>query len=77
MAQRLIRVVGIIFTLTLLLAILVLVRPAQAGEVVTASISGNEQPGVSAPICLVIVIGAVLLAVWVWAEKMWRFIPSG
>lgn len=77
MAQRLIRVVGIIFTLTLLLAILVLVRPAQAGEVVTASISSNEQPGASALICLVIVICAVLLAVWVWAEKMWRFIPSG
>jgi hypothetical protein len=76
MAQHLVRVVGIIFTLTLLLAILVLARPAQAGEVVTASISGNEQPGVSAPICLVIVIGAVLLAVWVWAERMWRFIPS-
>jgi hypothetical protein len=74
MAHHLIRVVGIIFTLTLLLAILL--RPAQAGEVVTASISSNEQPGMSALICLVIVIGAVLLAVWVWAEKMWGFIPS-
>jgi hypothetical protein len=74
MAHHLIRVGGIIFTLTLLLAILL--RPVQAGEVVTASISSNEQPGVSALICLAIVIGAVLLAVWVWAEKMWRFIPS-
>jgi hypothetical protein len=74
MAHHLIRVVGIIFTLALLLAILL--RPAQAGEVVTASISSNEQSGQSALICLVIIIGAVLLAVWVWAEKMWRFIPS-
>jgi hypothetical protein len=76
MAHHLIRVGGIIFTLTLLLAILALVSPAQASEVVTASISSNEQTGVSALICLVIVVGAVLLAVWVWAEKMWRFIPS-
>ena len=74
MAQCLIRVVGIIFTLTLLLAILV--RPAQAGEVVTASSSSDEQSGESALIYLVIVIGAMLLAVWVWAEKMWRSIPS-
>ena len=77
MAHHLIRVVGIIFTLTLLLTIpTILLRPAQAGEVVTASISSNEQPGESTLICLVIVIGTVLLAVWVWAEKMWRFIPS-
>ena len=77
MAHHLIRVVGIIFTLTLLLSIpTILLRPAQAGEVVTASSSGNEQPGEFAPIYLVIVIGAVLLAVWVWAEKMWRFMPS-
>ena len=77
MAHHLIRVVGIIFTLTLLLTIpTILLRPAQAGEVVTASISSNEQPGESTLICLVIVIGTVLLAVWVWAEKMCRFIPS-
>ena len=76
MAHHLIRVVGIIFTLTLLLAILVLVRPAQAGEVVTASISSNEQLDESALIYPVIVIGAVLLAVWAWAEKMGRAIPS-
>jgi len=74
MAQYLIRVVGIIFTLTLLLAMLV--RPAQAGEVVTASNNSDEQPGESALIYLVIVIGAMLLAVVVWAEKMWRSIPS-
>ena len=74
MAYHLIRVVGIIFTLTLLLAILL--RPAHAGEVVTASISSNEQLDESALTYLVIVIGAVLLAVWVWAEKMWGFIPS-
>jgi len=74
MAQYLIRVVGIIFTLTLLLAMLV--RPAQAGEVVTDSSSSDEQPGESALIYLVIVIGAMLLAVVVWAEKMWRSIPS-
>jgi hypothetical protein len=74
MAHHLIHVVGIIFTLTLLLAILL--RPAQAGEVVTASISSNEQSGESALICLVIIIGTVSLAIWVWAEKMWRFIPS-
>jgi hypothetical protein len=74
MAQYLIRVVGIIFTLTLLIAILV--RPAQANEVVTASSSSDEQPGESTLIYLVIVIGAMLLAVWVWAEKMWRSIPS-
>jgi hypothetical protein len=74
MAYYLIRVVGIIFTLILLLALLL--RPAQAGEVVTASISSNEQSGESAMICLVIIIGTVLLAVWVWAEKMWSFIPS-
>ena len=77
MAHRLVRVVGIIFTLVLLLTIpTILLRPAQAGEVVTASISSNEQPGESSLIYLVIIIGAVLLAVWVWAEKMWRFIPS-
>jgi UDP-N-acetylmuramyl pentapeptide phosphotransferase/UDP-N-acetylglucosamine-1-phosphate transferase len=74
MAYYLIRVVGIIFTLILLLALLL--RPAQAGEVVTASISSNEQSGEPAMICLVIIIGTVLLAVWVWAEKMWSFIPS-
>jgi len=75
MAQYLIRVVGIIFTLTLLLAMLV--RPAQAGEVaVTASSSSDGQSGESAPIYLVIVIGAMLLAVVVWAEKIWRSIPS-
>ena len=74
MAQYLIRVVGIIFTLTLLLAILL--RPVQAGEVVTASISSNEQLDESALIYPVIVIGAVLLAVWAWAEKMGRSIPS-
>ena len=74
MAHHPIRVVGIIFTLTLLLAILL--RPAQAGEVVTASSSSDEQPGESALIYLVIVIGAVLLAVWVWAEKMGGSIPS-
>jgi hypothetical protein len=72
MAHHLIRVVGIIFTLTLLLAIVALVRPAQAGEVVTASISSNEQPDESALVCLVIVIGTVLLAVWVWTEKIMR-----
>jgi hypothetical protein len=70
MAHHLIRVVGIIFTLTLLLALLL--RPTQAGEVVTASISSNEQPDESALICLVIVIGTVLLAVWVWTEKIMR-----
>ena len=74
MAHHLIRVGGIIFTLTLLLAILL--RPAQAGEVVTASISSNEQLDESALIYPVIVIGTVLLAVWVWAEKMGRAIPS-
>ena len=74
MAHHLIRVVGIIFTLALLLAILL--RPAQAGEVVTASISSNEQLDESALIYPVIVIGAVLLAVWAWAEKMGRAIPS-
>jgi hypothetical protein len=75
MAYYLIRVGGIIFTLALLLAILL--RPAQAGEVVTVSISSNEQSGESALICLVIVIGTVLLAVWVWTKKMWGFfIPS-
>jgi len=74
MAHHLVRVVGIIFTLALLVAILV--RPAQAGEVVTASSSSDEQPGESALIYLVIVIGAVLLAVGVWAEQMWRSIPS-
>jgi len=74
MAHHLIRVVGIIFTLTLLLAILL--RPVQAGEVVTASISSNEQLDESALIYPVIVIGAVLLAVWAWAEKMGRAIPS-
>lgn len=74
MAHHPIRVVGIIFTLTLLLAILL--RPAQAGEVVTASISSNEQLDESALIYPVIIIGTVLLAVWVWAEKMGRAIPS-
>ena len=74
MAHHLVRVVGIIFTLALLVAILV--RPAQAGEVVTASSSSNEQSGESALIYPVIVIGAVLLAVWAWAEKMEGFISS-
>ena len=74
MARHLIHVGGIIFTLTLLLAILL--RPVQAGEVVTASISSNEQLDESALIYPVIVIGAVLLAVWAWAEKMGRAIPS-
>jgi uncharacterized protein HemY len=70
MAHHLIRVVGIIFTLTLLLALLL--RPTQAGEVGTVSISSNEQPDESALICLVIVISTVLLAVWVWTEKIMR-----
>jgi hypothetical protein len=74
MAHHLIRVGGIIFTLTLLLAILL--GPAQAGEVVTASIGSNEQSDESVVNCLVIITGTVLLAVWIWAEEMWRFIPS-
>ena len=76
MAQYLIRTVGIVFTVILLLTIATwLLRPAQAGEMVPVS-SSDEQSGESAPIYLVIVIGTVLLAGWMWADKMWGSIPS-
>ena len=76
MAQYLIRTVGIVFTVILLLSIATwLLRPAQAGEIVPAS-SSDEQSGESAPIFLVIVIGAVLLAGWMWADKMSGSTPS-
>lgn len=76
MAQYLIRTVGIVFTVILLLSIATwLLRPAQAGEIVPVS-SSDEQSAESAPIFLVIVIGAVLLAGWMWADKMWGSIPS-
>ena len=70
--HHLIRMTGVIITLTLLLAVFVM--PAQASGTVSVYTAGDEQPEDTGLVCLTLVGGTAILAGGVLMGKLRRML---